>query len=235
MTTVTADNTLAEVVTADPAATRVFEAHALDYCCGGRRRIDEACATAGVDVDAVLAALADLGPAPDVDWASMGPAELVDHLEATHHSYLHAELPRLTALVDKVVGAHGTRHPELLDLAAHYAELRAELEPHLAKEEQVLFPMIRELASSEAVPAFHCGSLQNPISVMLREHDRAGELLASLRTRTGGYETPADGCASYRALYDGLAELEADVHLHVHKENNLLFPAVLALEEGPRS
>lgn len=235
MTTVTADRTLAEVVTADPAATRVFEAYALDYCCGGRRRIDEACATAGVDVDAVLAALDDLGPAPDVDWAVMDPAELVDHLEATHHAYLHAELPRLTALVDKVVGAHGVRRRELLDVAADFAELRAELEPHLAKEEQVLFPMIRELASSEVVPAFHCGSLQNPISVMLREHDRAGELLASLRTRTGGYETPADGCASYRALYDGLAELEADVHLHVHKENNLLFPAVVALEERRRS
>jgi len=235
MTTVTADRTLAEVVTADPAATRVFEAYALDYCCGGRRRIDEACATAGVDVDAVLAALDDIGPAPDVDWASLGPAELVDHLEATHHAYLHAELPRLTALVDKVVGAHGARHRELLDVAAHYAELRAELEPHLAKEERILFPMIRELASSEAVPAFHCGSLQNPISVMLREHDRAGELLAMLRTRTDGYEAPADGCASYRALYAGLAELEADVHLHVHKENNLLFPAVVTLEERRRS
>ncbi len=234
MTTVTADRTLAEVVTADPAATRVFEAYALDYCCGGRRRIDEACATAGVDVDAVLAALDDLGPAPDVDWASMGPAELVDHLEATHHAYLHTELPRLAALVDKVVGAHGTRHPELLDVAAHYAELRAELVPHLAKEEQVLFPMIRELEASETAPDFHCGSLQNPISVMLHEHDRAGELLASLRTITDGYEAPADGCASYRALYDGLAELESDTHLHVHKENNLLFPAVLVLEAEHR-
>jgi regulator of cell morphogenesis and NO signaling len=230
MTTVTADRTLAEVVTADPAATRVFEAYALDYCCGGRRRIDEACTTAGVDVTSVLAALDDLGPAPEVDWASMGAGELVDHLEATHHTYLHEELPRLTALVDKVVGAHGTRHPELLDVAAAYAELRAELEPHLAKEEQVLFPMIRELASSADVPAFHCGTLQNPISVMLVEHDRAGELLGTLRTLTDGYETPPDGCASYEALFAGLADLEADTHLHVHKENNLLFPAVMALE-----
>ena len=230
MSTVTADRTLAEVVTSDPAATRVFEAYALDYCCGGRRRIDEACATAGVDLDAVLEALGDLGPAPEVDWASMGPAQLVDHLEATHHAYLHAELPRLTALVDKVVGAHGARHAELLEVAATYAELRAELEPHLAKEEQVLFPMIRELVASEDVPAFHCGTLQNPISVMLVEHDRAGDLLGTLRSLTDGYRAPADGCASYRALYDGLAELEADVHLHVHKENNLLFPAVVALE-----
>lgn len=230
MTTAIPDRTLADAVTADPAATRVFEAYGLDYCCGGRRSIEEACRTAGVDVDAVLAALEDLGPAPEVDWAGMGPAELVDHLEATHHAYLHTELPRLTALVDKVVGAHGARHPELADVEAIYAELRGELEPHLAKEERMLFPMIRELATATVPPSFPCGSLENPISVMLGEHDRAGDLLLRLRSITGGYEVPADGCASYRALYGGLAELEADVHLHVHKENNLLFPAVVALE-----
>ena len=98
------------------------------------------------------------------------------------------------------------------------------------KEEQVLFPMIRELAGAAEPPEFHCGSLQNPISVMLAEHDRAGDLLTTLRSLTDGYVAPADGCASYRALYAGLAELEADTHLHVHKENNLLFPAVVALE-----
>jgi regulator of cell morphogenesis and NO signaling len=231
MTTVTADRTLADVVTTDPAASRVFEGFTLDYCCGGRRRIDEACAAAGVDVDAVLEALGDLDPAPQVDWAAMGPAELTGHLEATHHAYLHTELGRLTALVEKVIGAHGARHAELTEVGATYAELRAELEPHLAKEEQVLFPMIRELETAEKAPAFPCGSLQNPISVMLAEHDRAGELLATLRLLTDGYSAPADGCASYRALYEGLAELEVDVHLHVHKENNLLFPAVVDLEE----
>ncbi len=231
MTTITPDRTLAEVVNADPAATRVFESFALDYCCGGRRRIDEACATAGVAVAAVLDALEDLGPAPEVDWATMGPAELVDHLEATHHAYLHAEFGRLTDLTEKVVAAHGTRHPELAEVAAAYGALRADLEPHLMKEEQVLFPMIRELAGAVESPEFHCGSLQNPISVMLAEHDRAGDLLTTLRSLTDGYVAPADGCASYRALYAGLAELEADTHLHVHKENNLLFPAVVALEQ----
>ncbi len=112
-----------------------------------------------------------------------------------------------------------------------YALLRADLEPHLAKEERMLFPMIRELVSSPVPPRFHCGSLRNPISVMLAEHDRAGDLLAGLRSLTSGFEVPDDGCASYRALYDGLAELEADTHLHVHKENNLLFPAVVAMED----
>jgi regulator of cell morphogenesis and NO signaling len=178
----------------------------------------------------VLAALAEHPPEPTPAWAALSPDQLVDHLEATHHAYLHAEMPRLHALAEKVADVHGDRHPELLAVLDTYAELRTDLEPHLAKEEQILFPMIRELVTSPVPPRFHCGSLRNPISVMLAEHDRAGALLARLRSLTNGFEVPADGCASYRALHDGLAQLEADTHLHVHKENNLLFPAVVALE-----
>ena len=139
-------------------------------------------------------------------------------------------LTAMGQLADKVTGVHGTRHPELHEVRAGYRALEADLEPHLLKEERVLFPMIRELAAASAPPAFHCGSLQNPISVMMAEHDRAGELLSALHTQTDGYRTPADGCASYHAFYAGLAQLETDTHLHVHKENNVLFPAVIALE-----
>lgn len=231
MTDITADRTLAEVVTADPAATRVFEAFGLDYCCRGRRPIGEACATAGVELDAVLDALGALGPAQDVDWASMGAAELAAHIEATHHAYLHTELGRLSALVEKVIGAHGTRHPELEEIGTVYGSLRTELEPHLAKEEQVLFPLIRAFEDATGPPVSPGGSVRNPITVLMAEHDRAGEALATLRALTDGYRPPADGCASYRALYDGLARLESDTHLHVHKENNVLFPAVVALEQ----
>lgn len=171
-----------------------------------------------------------LRPGARSPWATFGPAELVDHLQATHHAYLHDELPRLTALADKVAQVHGGRHPELLDVQRLYGELRDDLEPHLAKEEQVLFPMIRELAAADTAPTFHCGTLRNPISVMLREHDRAGELLERLRAVTDGFVIPDGACANYTALYTGLEALEADTHLHVHKENNLLFPAVIALE-----
>jgi regulator of cell morphogenesis and NO signaling len=125
---------------------------------------------------------------------------------------------------------HGGRHPELLAIEATFAELQADLEPHLTKEEQVLFPMIRELAHAPSAPTFHCGSLANPVRVMLLEHDRAGELLATLRDLSADFQPRDDACASYRALYRGLEELETDTHLHVHKENNVLFPAVLALE-----
>jgi regulator of cell morphogenesis and NO signaling len=219
--------TLAELVTATPSAARVLERFGLDYCCGGRQQLADACADHALDPTEVLGALAALAPAPEPAWATMGPAPLVDHLEATHHAYLHTDLPRLGALVKKVAAVHGARHPELQAVEATYGELRADLEPHLLKEELVLFPMVRQLAAGSAGP---CGSAQNPISVMLAEHDRVGEILEQLRRLTNGYSVPADGCASFRALYEGLAELETDTHLHVHKENNVLFPAVLALE-----
>lgn len=230
---VTTDRTLADLVTADPGAARVLEHYGLDYCCGGGRPLDQACAAAGVDPATVLDALAAAPATSTPDWATMAPEVLVDHLEATHHAYLHTELPRLTALADKVADVHGARHPELVAVRGTYAELRAELEPHLMKEEQILFPLIRELVASAGTAEAHCGSLElGPIRVMMMEHDRAGELLTELREATGGYEVPDDGCASYRALYEGLAELEADTHLHVHKENNVLFPAVIALEHA---
>jgi regulator of cell morphogenesis and NO signaling len=221
---------LAELVTQRPALARELERRSLDYCCGGQRTLAEACTGQGLDVVETAAALTAVDAGDVAPWAAFGPGELVDHLEATHHAYLHDELPRLAALVDKVAQVHGSRHPELLDVQRSYRDLRDDLEPHLAKEERVLFPMIRELAADDAPPVFPCGSLHNPISVMLREHDRAGALLARLRDLTGGYAVPEDACASYMALFVGLEALEADTHLHVHKENNLLFPAVVALE-----
>jgi regulator of cell morphogenesis and NO signaling len=223
--------TLAELVTQRPALARELERRSLDYCCGGQRTLAEACAGQGLDADEVAGALTAVQAGDAAPWATFGPAELVDHLEATHHAYLHAELPRLAALAGKVAQVHGGRHPELVDVQRIYDELHAELDPHLAKEEQMLFPMIRELATADTAPTFHCGSLRNPVSVLMREHDRAGELLVALRGAARGFDLPADACASYTALYAGLDQLEADTHLHVHKENNLLFPSVVDLED----
>lgn len=227
-----ADPTLGDLVSSNLAAARVLERHQLDYCCGGAQRLSEACAAAGIEPADVLAELDDLGRQPAPEWATLGPTELIDHLEATHHRYLHAELPRLSALADKVVGVHGGRHGELLEIQNVYERLRAELEPHLMKEEQVLFPMVRELEEATEQPEFHCGTLDNPIRVMQYEHEQAGELLARLRDLTGDFTPPEDSCGSYQALYAGLAELEADTHQHIHKENNVLFPKVAELEAG---
>lgn len=236
MTTIDLDTTLADVVTEHPQLARELEERGLDYCCHGRRTVAEASSAVGLDpgtvVDELVAATAGEPGGADVPWATMGVVDLVDHVVATHHRYLWDELPRLTALVDKVAGVHGGRHPELADVARILAALRADIEPHLIKEERVLFPMIRELAEADRPTSFHCGSLTRPISVMLVEHDRVGDLLAELRTTTGGFAVPADGCASFQACYQGLADLEADTHLHVHKENNVLFPEVVRLEDA---
>lgn len=233
MTTISPDLTLGTLVTERPHLAARLDHLGLDYCCGGQRTLGEAVTAAGLDLDEVVARLAQgADDSTRPDWADLGPTALIEHLETTHHAYLHDELPRLEALAAKVADVHGERHPELVEVRRLVAEVRAELEPHLRKEEQVLFPMIRELDTAVAAPSFHCGSLRNPVSVMLLEHDRAGELLAELERATDGHRVPADGCASYQALYAGLAELAADTHLHVHKENNVLFPKVLAAEDA---
>jgi regulator of cell morphogenesis and NO signaling len=159
-------------------------------------------------------------------------SEAVDHLLETHHKYLKETLPRLAALLDKVVNAHVARHPELTTVRELFAELRADLEPHLMKEEQVLFPIIKALETSGGNADFHCGSVLNPIRVMQAEHEQALTLFEKIRATTQNFKMPEDGCESYRLLLIGLDELETDTRLHIQKENEILFPQVLAYEEN---
>lgn len=228
--------TLGDLVTSRPALGAALDRLGLDFCCGGGRMLVDAVAEADLDLAEVLEQLAAVdagGLDPSVpDWPTMNPADLVDHLEATHHAYLHTELPRLGALAAKVASVHGQRHPELDRVRELVDTIGGDLGPHLRKEEQVLFPMIRQLVAATEPPSFGCGSVANPISVMLAEHDVTGDLLVLLREATSDFAVPDDGCASYRELYRALAALEADTHLHVHKENNVLFPAVLDLEQA---
>jgi regulator of cell morphogenesis and NO signaling len=222
-------DTLAHVVEADVSRSTVLDRLGLDYCCGGTDTIEHACASAGLDTASVLAALDATPEMPDDhDCARLDVPELVAHLVDVHHRYLDAELPELEHLAEKVLGRHGRRHAELHEVRALVAALRADLEPHLLKEERVLFPAILQLRAGTA-PAFPFGSIENPITMMRVEHDRAGELLERLRNVTGGYAVPDDACASYRALYERLAHLEHDTHLHVFEENHLLFPRAAAL------
>ncbi len=236
MTIIDTTSTLGDLVTAHPQLAGELERRSLDYCCGGHRTLGDAARTAGLDPIVVAAELSDavaeegegVGAPP---WAAMGVVQLTEHIVDTHHRYLWAELPRVEALADKIAGVHGDRHPELMEVRRLVADLRTDLEQHLAKEERVLFPAIRALAAESPVPEFPFGRIDNPIGMMLLEHDRAGDLLAALRRVTGDYQVPDDGCASYEACYRALAEVEADTHLHVHKENNVLFPAVLRVED----
>jgi regulator of cell morphogenesis and NO signaling len=226
--------TLAEIASDNPSWLRVLESLGLDYFCGGQRTIDEACRQQDLDAGAVidvLEHLADSTEAP-AEWLAFTPVDFMDHLETTHHHYLKLELPRLEELAAKVSLAHGASHLELDDVAATVAEIHANLKLHLRKQEDVFFPMIRTLASaSTSMPSFACGSIRNSIALMEAEHKVVGELLVRLRELTCGYQAPADTCTSTQELMVGLAMLEADIHLHVHKENNHLFPAVIALEE----
>ena len=222
--------TLAEIVTENPAAARVLDGFGLDYCCHGHRTLAVACAEAGIASAVVTAKLADLEGAVDIGWTTLAPPALADHIVETHHRYLHEELPLLDALATKVLAAHGERHPELAEVHRLVAALRADLEPHLLKEERVLFPAIHDLAMGRA--QFPFGPIANPIRMMVAEHDRAGQLLSELRATTAGYSVPADGCTSFRSLYDRLAALEEDTHLHIHKENHVLFPDALRLAES---
>lgn len=221
--------TLAEIVAANPAAARVFEKVGLDYCCHGRVSVEDACRRAGVDpasIEAQLEALPDDGEA---DWVHLSARALADHIVATHHAYLDEELPLLEALAIKVASVHGTRHPELNELARLVTALRNDLEPHMRKEERVLFPAIHALAGGAR--EFQFGILANPIRMMEAEHEQAGSLLLAIRTLARGFVVPDDACASFHSLYQRLEALELDTHLHIHKENYALFPAALELAQ----
>ena len=222
--------TLGEIVTRRPALAAELERRGLDYCCHGTRTLTDAAHEAGLDATIVANELSVIAvDEPAAAWASLGPSDLVDHIDSVHHRYLWAEFPRITALVDKIVTVHGDRHPELLEVQRLYGELRADLEPHLTREEQELFPRIRQLdaASDSSVPTRDLAAQIEPLA---GEHEMVGALLDDLRRATSDYAVPEDGCASYAACYRALADLEEDTHLHVHKENNLLFPLVVRLE-----
>jgi regulator of cell morphogenesis and NO signaling len=218
---------LGDIVADNPATARALDRLGLDYCCHGQRSLESACAEAGLDPVAVVAELDAIGPGGDTSWAQLEPPALADHIVESHHRYLKEELPLLDALAEKVLSVHGERHPELNQVRALVREIRADLEPHLLKEERILFPGIHDLARGRR--DFPFGTVADPIRVMLLEHDRAGDLLAALRAATGSYAVPEDACASYGSLYQRLEALEADTHLHIHKENHTLFPAALRM------
>ena len=228
--------TVGQLVAERPDRSRIFETLKIDYCCGGKKPLAEACLKRGLDIDAVLETLrqadaqADQINADSVDPDTLSLTDLADHIEQTHHAYLRAEFPRLDKMTDKVLQVHGKAEPRLATVRQAYCDLRDELTSHMRKEEEILFPMIRQLEQTEGPIAFHCGSIANPIHQMEFEHEHAGNALATIRTATDDFQPPQWACNTYRAMIDGLAQLERDLHLHIHKENNVLFPKAIKLE-----
>ena len=237
----TTAQTVREIALEQPSSIRVFEKYGIDYCCGGRKPLAEACTAGNLEVDAVIAALelAAQSPAPiAIDWALESLERLSDHIVATHHSYVKAELPRLAVLAQKVVDRHGPTTPDLPVIQATLAKLDEELTQHLAKEEAILFPYVilleRASVNGGAKPQGCFDSVASPIAMMTQEHDAAGALLAMIRCLSHNFTTPDGACPTYHAFFDGLRDFEQDLHQHIHLENNILFPRAIELEaSGP--
>lgn len=234
--------TVREIAVEQPSSIRVFESFGIDYCCGGRKPLAEACAARAVEVDAVLAALeaaAATETKAEEDHSHLALKDLIWYIVATHHAYVLRELPRLAVLAQKVVNRHGDTMAELRVIQAKLATLDEELTQHLAKEEKILFPYVVDLERArrgESVyPAACFGSVTSPIAMMMQEHEAAGALLVELRKLSHDFTAPDGACPTFLAYYAGLKEFESDLHQHIHLENNILFPRAIALEHGSQA
>jgi regulator of cell morphogenesis and NO signaling len=236
------DETLGQIAAKDLRKAQVFKKYGLDFCCGGKKTVKEACAEKGLDVTKVEKELqqADTMPSsrplPYGDWSL---DFLCDYIVNTHHSYVRKNLPDIKAYADKVAKVHGSRHPELLRINQLVPEIYTELMSHMIKEEKVLFPYIKELLathhSGQPTQAAAFGTVQNPINMMEMEHELVGKNLEEIRLLSNNYLLPEDACASYSLLYRMLDEFEEDLHLHIHLENNILFPKALEVEQKSAS
>ena len=233
------NQTVREIAINNPASVRVFENFGIDYCCGGKHPLDEACARANAPIDLVTQALAELdlnGISPEEAWSNSSLAELTTHIVGRHHRYVRGESPRIGSLLQKVVKRHGEAHPELGAIQDTFVALSQELFAHMMKEERILFPFLEamEAAASAGQPApLGCfASVELPIARMLADHDDASALLVKMRDLSGNYRAPDGSCPSYRGLYQALGEFERDLYQHVHLENNILFPRAVEMERS---
>lgn len=232
------DRTVGELAVEVPNSIRVFEAWKIDYCCGGQTPLTDACAAVGKRVDDFIAELSRAAAVPDAamrDWSGDTLVAMSSNIISIYHTYTREELQTLAPIADKVLSVHGERRPELAEVVSLLRDLTNDMVPHMLKEEQVLFPYVEQLeeaiAGDQPAPTPFFGTVKNPVRMMMLEHDRVGELLASLRAVTDDYTLPESACFSYRELYRRLAELEQRTHQHVHVENNIYFPRAVALEE----
>lgn len=220
---ISTDQSVKDIAIAHPLATRVFQRHSIDFCCRGGTALRSACDKKGLDADRIVKEVeAEIAGTGDdaARWETEPLDRLIDHILTTYHEPLRLELPRLQKMADKVLAVHGDKMPDVLgELQSVFTALRTELEAHMVKEEQILFPMIKAGSGSEA---------GGPIAVMEDEHASAGAALKRLRELTNDFQPPEGACTTWTALWAGLADLEKELHLHIHLENNILFPRAVA-------
>lgn len=230
--------TIGEIVASDFSTAATFEKYGVDFCCGGNRTISSACSEKNIPVEPLLDEVRTVLNASDKkseQFESWDLDILGDYIISTHHTYVREKIPVIRNFSERVINAHGKRHPEVLGIASLFHKISAELESHLLKEERILFPRISQLAAArrygKAIPGFQPGSVSSPIAVMEAEHTDAGEVLREISLLSNTYTPPEDACNTFRALYYELAAFEKDLHKHIHLENNILFPRAIALEK----
>lgn len=233
--------TIGEIVARDYRTAELFKKYKIDFCCGGKRKLVEVIREKGLSVNAVVAELHEMTSNPQrgsQNYTQWEPDFLMDYIVNTHHRYLKSAIPTLLMYAKKVAAVHGKEHPEVIEVAKVFEQLANDLDPHLLKEEEILFPYIRQMSNArhtgQMLPEAHFGTVNNPLRVMEHEHDTAGELMRVISELTNHYTPPADACNTYRVLYAGLREFEDDLHQHVHLENNILFKKAAELEEAEK-
>jgi len=226
-----------EIALSHPGARRVLEDAGVDYCCGGGKSLQDACMHAGVAADEILERLrqnSELAGPGDTEWTNASLAKLTGHIRERHHQYVRDSIPRVRALLAKIREKHGPKYREIEEIEKLFGNVAREMTAHMQKEEQILFPYIdgleRSARGNGAVEPPFFQTVRNPIHAMMQEHDSAGELVRKIRKASNEYKAPADACSSFQATYHELRQFEEDLHLHVHLENNILFPRAVELE-----
>lgn len=231
--------TVREIAIEMPITTRIFENHKIDYCCGGKRSLEDACRIAGANTATVTSDINRIlknAESLDFEWLRETTlTHLIDYILEKHHVFTKDEVLHLAPLMAKVAGKHGENHPELSKIEHIFGQICSDLQPHMMKEEEILFPYVKNLEKAvlnQSIPSLSCfGSVENPIRVMMNEHDTVGDLLREMRKVSVDYKVPEGACPSYTALFNRLEAFERDLHQHIHLENNLLFPKAVELEE----
>lgn len=214
----------------------IFDRFGLDYCCHGSRTLLAACESAGVHAEDVLGAICEVRPTAGAieerEWLTASMTELADHIEATHHARARDTFTRLATLVPRVQSAHAERHPWLVDLRRTIESLAEAMHDHMVREERVLFPWLRRLDRPSEIHTGPPWSVKRPISCMVHDHDEVAEMLGEIKGLTSGYATPPEACGSFRTMIELLRQLDEDTRRHIHKENNILFPAGVQAEQA---
>ena len=231
---ITSDNIVGEIVAKDYRAASVFKSHKIDFCCNGNRSLADVCETGKVDTTQLIEELETATTKAEqqtTDYKSWDNDLLADYIEKKHHRYVEKKIPELRAFLGKVASVHGERHPELIEIEQLFDASANELQSHMKKEEMIVFPYVRSMAANTNLKQPHFGTVQNPIQMMMHEHDTEGERFRKISELSNNYTPPFDACTTYKVAFAMLKEFEEDLHLHIHLENNILFPKAIAAEQ----